>query len=335
MKPSHDSKVNKYVTKSTIMKNLQSNSKRLLTVALSVTMLAAFSSCDDDDDPMPEQSNVVDVLVDDGNFNTLATAVVTAGLDDDLSGPGPFTVFAPTDQAFTDFLGDNNLAAADLLASTSLASILTYHVVPSSVTSSQVTAGPVTSLEGSRFYVSIDPNGGVWINGNAQVTAVDEMASNGVIHTLDYVITEPTQNIAQIAIGFSNSSTPEFTQLVAALTRADLVDAVSGGSDDNLTVFAPTDAAFEALYDALGVAGVNDIPLETLTNVLLYHVVPARAFSQDLRDDANLPTLLTGETLAVDLPALEINGSGLVPSLLNVHATNGVIHVIDQVIVPE
>jgi uncharacterized surface protein with fasciclin (FAS1) repeats len=316
------------------MKNLKYSLKKLSTLTLLTAMSVGFYSCKDVPDLTPAP-NVVDVLVADGNFTTLTTAVVTAGLADALSGPGPFTVFAPNDQAFTDFLGDNNLTAAQLLASPTLASTLTYHVVPANITSSQVTAGPVTSLEGSRFYVSVDPTGGVWINGNTQVTAVDKVASNGVIHTLDYVITEPTQSIAEIAVGFSTGASPEFTQLVAALTRADLVGAVSGGDTDNLTVFAPTDAAFEALYDALGVNGVNDIPLETLTNVLLYHVVPARAFSQDLRDGANLPTLLTGETLSVNLPALEINGSGLVPSLLNVHATNGVIHVIDQVIVPQ
>ncbi|MEP1086501.1 fasciclin domain-containing protein [Algoriphagus sp.] len=318
------------------MKKSHIITKRVLGLSLPFALLLGFSSCKDIVEvPMPETNTVVDVLLEDSNFSTLTTAVTTAGLADALSGDGPFTVFAPNNIAFNDFLAANNLTASGLLASPALATILTYHVVPANVTSGQVAAGPVTSLEGSKFYVSIDPNGGVWINGNTRVTAVDKMASNGVIHTLNYVITEPTQNIAEIAVGLSTSSTPQFTQLVAALVRADLVGAVSGGDSDNLTVFAPTDAAFEALYDALGVSGINDIPLETLTNVLLYHVVPARAFSQDLRNGANLPTLLTGKTLSVDLPNLEINDSGLVPSMLNIHATNGVIHVIDQVLLPE
>ena len=318
------------------MKNLKINSKRLFTLGLPIAMLVGISSCKDIvEAPMPETNTIVDVLVDDANFSTLTTAVTTAGLVDALSAPGPFTVFAPTNAAFGDYLSDNNLTAEALLGSPDLATILTYHVVPANIASGQVTAGPVTSLAGTKFYVSVDPVGGIWINGNTQITAVDKTASNGVIHTLDYVITAPTKNIAEIAVGLTSGPNPEFTQLVAALSRADLVGAVSGGSSDNLTVFAPTDAAFEDLYDLLGVAGVNDIPLETLTNVLLYHVVPARAFSQDLRNGANLPTLLTGKTLAVDLPNLKINGSGLVPSLLNIHATNGVIHVIDKVIIPE
>lgn len=316
------------------MKNLKTNVWRLFSLSLAMMVAFSFTSCNDDDEPMPQPTSVVDVLVADPTFTTLTSAVTEAGLANDLSSPGPFTVFAPTNTAFGDFLAVNNLTANELIGSPDLANILTYHVVSGNVGSGDVTAGPVTSLSGDRFYVSIDPTGGVWINGNTKVTAVDKMASNGVIHTLDYVITAPTNNIAEIAIQNSTAATPEFTQLVAALSRAGLVDAVSGGADDNLTVFAPTDAAFEALYVALGVGGVDEIDIDLLTDVLTYHVVPARAFSQDLRDGASLPTLLTGSNLTVDLSGLNINESGLVPSMLNIHATNGVIHVIDQVLLP-
>ncbi|GAA0879855.1 fasciclin domain-containing protein [Algoriphagus jejuensis] len=315
------------------MKNLKLNSTKYFTLALALTMLLGFSSCEDDD-TMPEADDIVDVLEDDSNFTTLSAAIGVAGLDGALRGTGPFTIFAPTDAAFGDFLVDNSLTANDLLGNADLADILSYHVVAADVPSSAVAAGPVTSLTGDKFYVSVDPNGGIWINGNTMITAVDKMASNGVIHTLDYVITAPTMNIAEIAIQSSTSSTPQFTQLVAALSRAGLVDAVSGGDTDNLTVFAPTDAAFQNLYTDLGVNGVDEIDVDLLRNVLLYHVVPARAFSQDLRDGASLPSLLTGQTLSVDLPGLMINESSLVPSLLNIHATNGVIHVIDKVLLP-
>tara|TARA_R110002020_G_scaffold474076_2_gene704422 strand:+ start:419 stop:1375 length:957 start_codon:yes stop_codon:yes gene_type:complete len=318
------------------MNSMKIKAWRFLSLSLALLVTMAFSSCDDDDDDMmPEPDDIVDVLVDDANFSILASAVVAAELDDDLSGPGPFTVFAPTDAAIGDFISDNGLTADALLGSADLADILSYHVVSGNITSGDVAAGPVTSLTGDKFYVSVDPENKIWINGNTMITAVDKMASNGVIHTLDYVITAPTQSIAEIAVASTTASTPEFTQLVAALSRAGLVDAVSGGMDDNLTVFAPTDAAFEDLYDALGVSGVDEIDVDLLTSVLTYHVVPARAFSQDLRDGAELPTLLEGETLTVDLPGLMINESGLVPSMLNIHATNGVIHVIDKVIVPE
>ncbi|EAZ82046.2 fasciclin domain protein [Algoriphagus machipongonensis] len=303
---------------------------------MALMVMVGFTSCDDDDDDMtPEPENLVEVIDGDPDFMILSSAIAEAGLEGALSGTGPFTVFAPNDAAIEAYILNNSLTPADLLSNAELADILSYHVVSGSVMAADVTAGSVSNLTSDPFFVSIDPSGSVWINGNTEVIATDQMASNGVIHTLDYIITPPTQSIAEIAVESTTAATPEFTQLVAALTRAGLVDAVSGGFEDNLTVFAPTDAAFEALYETLGVDGVDDIDLDLLTSVLQYHVVPSRAFSQDLRDGASLPTLLEGESLTVDLPGLMINESSLVPSMLNIHATNGVIHVIDQVIIPE
>lgn len=293
----------------------------------------SLSSCNEDE-PTP-QPNIVEVAAANNNFSTLVAAVQTAGLVPTLSGTGPFTVFAPTNDAFGRFLSDNNLSANDLLASDQLGTVLTYHVLGAEVRSNAVAPGKVTTAANLPFYVSVDPTGGIWINGSSKVVQTDITASNGVIHVLDYVIAPPTQNIAQIATAAATStSAPQFTQLVAALVRADLVDAFTGGIEDDLTVFAPTDQAFQDLYTALGVTSVDEIPLETLTNVLLYHVVPARAFSQDLRQGASLPTLLTGENLTVDLANLRINDSGLVPTALNIHGTNGVIHAINKVLLP-
>ncbi|HSI78252.1 MAG TPA: fasciclin domain-containing protein [Lunatimonas sp.] len=286
--------------------------------------------------PTEEETNTIaDIVIGNENFSTLLAAVLEADLAGALANvEGEYTVFAPTDAAFERYLTDNGLTAEALLASPDLVSILSYHVVPGLVPSSAVEAGAVTSLAEIPFYVSIDTEENVWINGNAKVETVDVMADNGIIHIIDYVITPPTQSIAEIAVGFSQAAEPQFTQLVGALSRADLVDAVSGDSDDNLTVFAPTDQAFQALYTALGVDGYEDIDLDLLTAVLTYHVVPARAFSQDLRDGAELPTLSGDNVLTVNLGDLEINSSGLIEGLLNVHATNGVIHVIDEVLLP-
>jgi uncharacterized surface protein with fasciclin (FAS1) repeats len=286
--------------------------------------------------PADEETNTIaDIVTGNEDFSTLLAAVLEADLAGALANvEGEFTVFAPTNAAFERFLEDSGLTAEALLASPDLASILSYHVVPGLVPSSAVEAGSVTSLATTPFYVSLDPDGDIWINGNAKVETGDVMADNGIIHIIDYVITPPTQSIAEIAIGFTEAAEPQFTQLVGALVRADLAGAVSGGVEDNLTVFAPTDAAFEALYTALGVDGYEEIDLDLLTAVLTYHVVPARAFSQDLREGAELPTLSGSNVLTVNLAELEINSSGLIPELLNVHATNGVIHVIDEVLLP-
>jgi uncharacterized surface protein with fasciclin (FAS1) repeats len=298
--------------------------------------LVAFglSSCNNDDTPDVPSQNVLEIASSNPSFSTLVAAVDQAGLTTALASSGPFTVFAPNDDAFNSFLSDTGISAEDLLSNPQLEDILNYHVISGRAVASDIQQGAVETNSGQPFYVSVDPNGGLWINGKSRVIQADVQANNGVIHVVDYVITAPTNTIAEIAVQASQSSTPEFTQLEAALSRADLVDAVNGDFSDNLTVFAPTDAAFQELYAALGVSSVDEIPLETLTNVLLYHVVPSRAFSQDLRQDATLPTLLEGQTLRVDLANLRINESGLLAESLNIHGINGVIHPIDQVLLP-
>jgi uncharacterized surface protein with fasciclin (FAS1) repeats len=296
--------------------------------------LFGFSACQDDEGPIIPEQNVVEIAAENPDFNTLSSAIEEADLTTTLAGDGPFTVFAPTDAAFGSFLIENDLTAEELLANPALNDLLTYHVVSGTRLSSDLEAGTVASLEGTNFYISEDPTGNFWINGSAQITEADIRASNGVIHQLDGVIVTPTESIAEIAVASSEASNPQFTQLVAALSRVDLVEALDGSSSINLTVFAPTDAAFEQLYEDLGVTGLEEISDENLTSILLYHVVPTRAFSQDLRQDASLPTLLEGENLTVDLANLQINESGLISNSLNIHAVNGVIHTIDRVLIP-
>ncbi len=306
---------------------------------LSFFGLTLLAACSDDEqptmDPPPTASTtVVDVAMDNPDFSILAAAVGEAGLVEPLTGDGPFTVFAPTNDAFQAFLDQNQIQAEDLLGSPDLSNILQYHVVSGDVPSTAVEAGPVNALNGDTFYISIDPEGNIWINGSAQVITPDVDASNGVIHGLDNVMVAPSENIAEIAIGLTEADEPEFTQLVGALLRADLVELFSGGDEDDFTVFAPTDAAFEALYENLGVSGYEDIEVDVLAQVLSYHVLDMRAFSQDLRDDMTLATLLEGSRLEVNLVDLRIGNGALIPSMLNIHATNGVIHVVDEVLLP-
>ena len=314
----------------------QSNLRRFMMFPLMMAIMSfgMIGCMDNEPDPGIQMDNIVEVASGSNSFSTLAAAIQSADLVQTLSSPGPFTVFAPTNTAFNSFLTNNNLTAEALLASNDLETVLTYHVVSGEVPASAVTVGSVNSVADKPFFVSFDTNDDIWINGSAKIIDTDVSASNGIIHVLDYVITPPQSNIAEIAVAASTSATPQFTQLVAALVRADLVDAFTGGFEDNLTVFAPTDAAFQELYDLLDVGGVDEINVELLTSVLLYHVVPARAFSQDLREGAELPTLLEGATLSVDLANLQINDSGLVPAALNIHGTNGVIHAIDKVLLP-
>lgn len=308
-----------------------------LSISMLLLFTVAMTACNDDEDlpPVTEDRNIVEVASSEAGFSTLVTAVTATGQDEVLSSPGPFTVFAPTNEAFGRFLTDNNLSTEDLLSSNDLETILSYHVVTAEVPSGAVNPGRVNTSASIPFFVSESPDGELWINGSSQIIQTDINASNGLIHSLDYVITPPTQNIAQIAIAASTSETPEFTHLVAALARAELVEGFSGDFDDDFTVFAPTDAAFEQFFSDEGINGVDDLPVETLISVLQYHVVPARAFSQDLRDGGSLPTLLVGSELEVNLAEGSIGGAGLITSALNIHGTNGVIHAIDSVLSPE
>jgi transforming growth factor-beta-induced protein len=273
------------------------------------------------------------------NFSTLVAAVVKADLLSTLLGAGPFTLFAPTNAAFT----AAGVTSLDNLTKAQLIPILQYHVLGSKVLAADLPSGSaaITTLNG-KFYLS-NGGSGVFINGTTQVTSTNINASNGVVHVINRTLIPPAKTIAQTATDLSTSSSPQFTQLVAALARTsgtgtDLLAAVSN-ADANLTVFAPTDAAFQALYTALGVANVNEIPIATLTAVLQVHVVGARVFSTDLTNGsvATLNGNVTVNATAKTITDAKGNVANLSANaaLLNVLATNGVIHTIDKVLLPQ
>jgi len=277
------------------------------------------------------------------DFTTLIAAVKAAdpSVLELLLGNGPsdegLTLFAPTNAAF-EAAGITTLPAQEVLDA-----VLKYHVLDGEVRAADLPSGKATiETLGGKFYLSNNGGSGVFINGKTQVTATDIPGSNGVVHVINRTLMPPAKTIAGVATDLSTASTPQFTQLVAALARTsgqevDLLAAVSN-PNANLTVFAPTDAAFNALYDALDVNGINDIPLETLTAVLQHHVVDSRVFSTDLTNGA-VGTLNGNVTINATNKTVT-DGKGNVANLstnaelLNVLATNGVIHTIDKVLLP-
>lgn len=281
------------------------------------------------------------------DFSILVAAVVQAGLLETLIDPqADFTLFAPANEAF-EAAGITELPANTTEGNAVLTSILTYHVLNGSIASTALRAtmalepAAVESL-GGILYLS-NKGGGVFLNGTTEVVATDIEASNGIVHVIDRTLVPPLQTIAEIATTFSSAQEPEFTQLVAALSKVPALLEAAGNEEATLTVFAPTDAAFESLYAALEVNDIDGlvdaIGIEGLTRVLQHHIVGAVAFSTDL-ESGNVPTLMD-EALTVDVAALTVtDGSnstppaGLVQALLNVHATNGVIHVVDKVLLP-
>jgi len=286
--------------------------------------------------------NAVEFAAANENFSILVEAVTKAGLVETLSGAGPFTIFAPTNDAFVALLNSNpDWNSLDDIPVDVLTSVLTYHVVAGDNRAADLTTGYLNTLSGTPFdqgtvvskYISTE--NGVTINGNVSVTGADNVVSNGVIHVVDQVI------MPADIVTFATTN-PMFSTLVAALTRSDLsvdfVGALSGAGP--LTVFAPTNDAFQALLDSnMDWNTLADIPTAVLENVLLYHVTSAgNVRSTDLSDGQVVATLFPDNNFSINLtgamPAINatMNNANIIAT--DVQATNGVIHVIDAVILP-
>lgn len=271
----------------------------------------------------PMEKDIVDIAVEDGRFTTLTAALGAAGLVETLQSEGPFTVFAPTDEAFAKL--PEGTVEALLNDIPTLTSILLYHVVPAGVSSSEVVSlSSVPTAHGKDLAVSLS-DGKVMIN-DSQVIITDIEASNGIIHVIDSVLLPPaeTPDIVEIAVGDGR-----FTTLVAALGAAGLVETLQ--SEGPFTVFAPTDEAFAKLPEGTVAALLKDIP--TLTNILLYHVVSGEVLAADV------VSLSSASAVNGDSISIKSSSSGVMLNeskvlITDIMARNGVIHVIDTVLLP-
>ena len=269
---------------------------------------------------------VVDVaLANFDDFSILVTAVIQQGLIPVLSNPlASFTVLAPTNDAFGDLLDGLGISAGELLAFEGLTDILLYHVLGAEVFSSDLSNGLLANAvnDENTIKVTITGSGNVFFN-QAQVLIADVEADNGVIHVLNGVIL-PVTTVVDIAIN------NDFNYLVAALVQEGLVPALSNPLAA-FTVFAPTDQAFEDLAAALETDIAGLLGLETLSTVLLYHVVAGEVASTDLENGT--VNTLADITINVNVDAgVLINTSTVI--LADVLAFNGIVHVIDRVLVP-
>lgn len=256
------------------------------------------------------------------SFKTLVAALVKTNLLSTVAKE-QLTVFAPTDDAFAK-IGLNEKNIGDV---PNLTDILLHHVVGGKVYSTMLSNKFVPTLHKASVQIKI--SSGVMVN-DANVLYADIRSSNGVVHIIDNILLPPSKNLVEVAL----SNNPEFSILVAAVQKAGLVETLATGGP--YTVFAPTNAAFVALLGELKATSLDDISVETLTKVLLYHVVNGRVYSSDLMT-GEVPTL--NGKFNVNVSTLKITDakgreSGLVPALLNVQASNGVIHVIDRVKLP-
>ncbi len=287
-----------------------------LAALLSLSVLTQNSTADD----------IVDTAVKAGNFNTLVAAVKAAGLVDTLKGSGPFTVFAPTDDAFAKLPAGTVETLLKPENKGQLTSILTYHVVPAKVdaraafsaTSAPTVNGQHISVNATLSSLQID---------NANVVVTDIQCSNGIIHVIDTVILPATANIPETA-----AQAGTFNTLLAAAKAAGLVDALSGKGP--LTVFAPTDDAFSKLPAGTVENLLKPENKAKLASILKYHVVSGRVFAADAIK-AGSATTLQGLRITVSYGAggVKINDAQVITP--DLETTNGVIHVIDSVILPK
>jgi uncharacterized surface protein with fasciclin (FAS1) repeats len=303
-----------------------------IALSLAFTLVACGSSSDTVTPPAPQSIVATAQAV--PELSILVEAVVAADLAPTLSGPGPFTVFAPTNAAFAALLTELGVTKAQLLADKPLlTAVLTYHVLPARVLKSQVQLGKaITTVQGGIF--KIDQAGSDLVitdgrNRTSKITATDIATSNGVVHLVDKVILPANKNIVETAL-----SVPDFSILVEAVVAADLATTLSGAGP--FTVFAPTNAAFAALLTELGVTKAQLLANKPLlTAVLTYHVLGARVLKADIVP-GNQPATVQGETFAIS-PALVITDKRMRTAAItaaDVFTSNGVIHVIDHVILP-
>jgi uncharacterized surface protein with fasciclin (FAS1) repeats len=269
--------------------------------------------------------DIVDVATEAGSFKTLLAAAQAAGLVDALKGEGPLTVFAPSDEAFAK-LGDEKIA--ELLKPENkamLASILTYHVAPGKLKAEKVVkANALDTLNGQRAEIKVNDQG-AFIDG-AKIVSTDIKASNGVIHVIDSVILPSSDDIVATAVEAGS-----FNTLAAALQAAGLVEALQG--EGPFTVFAPTDEAFAALPAGTVESLLKPENKDKLIAVLTYHVVPGRVFSDAAAKGATVDTL-QGQSITTKSAdgKVFVNDAHVIKA--DVDASNGVIHVIDKVIMP-
>lgn len=318
------------------------------TKVVPILLLLIVTSCNSDDDgavvPPSIVLSIVETAQDTSSLSSLVAALVKADLVTILEGNGPFTVLAPDNDAFGRALTALGFASLDEIDTPAeiaiLRNILLNHVIAGSFTSSQLSTGYVntsaTNADGDNISLYIEVEGGdVSFNGMSDVTAADIIASNGIVHLVDEVITLPT------IVDFA-ASNAALSILVDAVGYADGQDPSPGigailSGTTNYTVFAPTNDAFVALLAELNVSALTDIPAATVEDVLFMHVVTGNVRSTDLTSGP--VTTAYGEDVTIDATSFTITDpnarvSNIVTTLVDIQAINGVVHVIDKVILP-
>ncbi len=317
--------------------------KKIILNSLLVIVAIVFASCSSDDDnnsSNPTSNTIADFVNENPSYSTLKSALDLTSLTPALSSSTEFTVFAPDNDSFESFLSSNGFSSLDDVPLEVLEQVLLNHVIQGVNASSSLSTGYVKTLaeESStmnKIDMYINTSNGVMLNGESSVVVADIFVDNGVIHAVDNVISLPS------VVTFATADNT-FTSLVSALTRESSFTYVSTLSSTTspapFTVFAPTNDAFGSLLTELGVSSLNDIATATLEATLNTHVVGgANVLSSTLTDGMTVTTL--GDTFMLNTTSGVIftdqnDRSGNV-IIADVQAANGIIHVVDKVILPQ
>jgi transforming growth factor-beta-induced protein len=300
----------------------ESHMKTLLRLTMA-GVLGLAAACGGDDN-LNDEKNIVETARDAGNFTTLVGALEATGLDETLAGEGPFTVFAPTDAAFA-LLPAGVLESLDVAT---LSTILTYHVAPGELLSPAVLAATsALTVQGEEFSIRVEGST-VVLDGSVQVTQVDIIASNGVIHVIDAVLLPDTVPFPGTLVD-ALSAKPIFSDLVGAVVTAELADDLIGDNNgEGFTVFTPTNFAF----DRLGI-DVGTLEPAALADILLYHVVSGTVDAATVVGLTSA-TALQGDVINIDATnGVVLNGTVTVTDT-DLFTNNGVFHVLDNVLLP-
>ena len=297
-------------------------------VSASATLLQACGGGDDE-----PQRNIVELAQSNPDLSILVEAVVAAGLAPTLS-TGSLTVFAPTNAAFAALLTELGVTKDALLANkTLLTAVLNYHVLGTTVPRASVPLGKAITPVGGGFFKVEAAGTALRItdgrNRTSNITATDIQASNGVVHLVDKVLLPADKNIVATA-----SALPDFSILVEAVVAAGLVPTLQGTGP--FTVFAPTNAAFAALLTELGVTKEALLAnTALLTSVLTYHVLPGRILKADVPLNTAITTV-QGQTFTINASLAITDSRSRQSSIVatDVFTSNGVIHVVDKVLLP-
>jgi len=285
-------------------------------------------SCSDDDSPT-QNNSITDIASGNPNFSILVDALTRADLAETLDQEGPYTVFAPTNDAFMNFLDANGFESLDDVPVATLTQVLLNHVVSGTNLSTGLTTGYVKTLakgsasSSNTLSMFINTASGVRLNGVSSVTTADIMADNGVIHVVDAVIGLPT-------IVTHATANPNFSTLATLLTQQELVGTLNGTASSPFTVFAPLNSAFDtATLNLYG--GLNSTQK---TAVLTYHVVPGANVLSNAIPSGPITTFETGTFTISGTVITDEQSRATNIVATDVQASNGVIHAVNQVLLP-